>query len=149
MTAKSTPLVLRDGLARAFDQFFEARTATLVAALIKRCPSTVTRERGPQLDRYSSVELVEFLIDDLRTDRVLIGALVAAAMGASGQDGGRWLARELGEVVQEMMGGAASGVGALADGSLDDGECRELASKLRPLVGHLSTLLHKLEGGAA
>lgn len=148
MNALNGPLKVREPIDEAFVAYFNSREGNKLAALICRAPTTVTRERGPRIERYSAPEFAEFMIDDIRGSKALLGALVAIALGGNGAEGARWLEKELGQVVQEMMRSSADSVQALADGRVTAEEKPALAVEFRALIGHLSTLVLKLEGGA-
>lgn len=147
MHAKPGALVLRDDVTEAFIAYYGSRTASRLAELIGRSVSTVTRDRGSFLDRYTSVELSEFLIDDLRGDSVLVGGLIAIALGGKSDLRDGWLLRELGGAVQEMMNACSASVGAIADGRLTESERKQQVKVLRPLLGQLAVLVLKLERG--
>lgn len=148
MNALNGPLKVREPIDTAFAEYFASRLGNRLAEIICRAPTTVTRERGPRIERYSAPEMAEFLIDDLRGSKALMGALVACALGGSGAEGARWLEQELGQVVQEMMRSSADSVAALADGRVTEAEKPALAAEFRAIIGHLSTLVLKLDGVA-
>jgi hypothetical protein len=152
MRAKPDHPFLRTVFPKAFDQYFESRAATKLAQLADVETSTITRERGPRLERYSAPELAEFLVDDLQGDRALFGALQAIAMrraGVSTATQGGWLIGELSSAVQEMLRDASKAVSMLADGQVDARERSDLAKDLRGLMGNLALLLDHLEDSEA
>jgi hypothetical protein len=152
MRAKADHPFLRTHFPKAFEQFFESRTATKLAQLAGVEPSTITRERGPRLERYSAPELAEFLVDDLQGDRVLYGQLQAIALrraGTASPEAGNWLIGELTAAVQEMLADAGKAVAVVADGQVDARERADLAKDLRALMGNLALVLDHLETAEA
>jgi hypothetical protein len=149
MRAKPDHPFLRSAFPRAFEQYFESRTATRLAQVCDVETSTITRERGPRLERYSAPEFAEMLVDDIGGGRVMLGALLAIAerrAASPAPAGGAWLVSELSSAVQEMLGDSGKAVAALADGEISARERSDLAKDLRSLVGHLSLLLEHLDG---
>jgi hypothetical protein len=140
MTAPSVPAAI----AAAFEAIFADHPGAHIARLCGVHASTITRERGPRVERYNGAELLAVLIDDAACgERRLLGAVQAEAIRqrtASRFISPATLSRQASTCAQDMLRNVHEMVGALADQRIDKTERARLIAALPSLIGHLSEL---------